>query len=96
MNAERSMEEVNDQPTVRIAIGPALCRIDDELQTLKSENGTLRRDREQLRIALGLAREEIIRQKASHVGLEKRLTIAETMVGELLQQLETTSPTGRR
>jgi hypothetical protein len=94
---ETRFDVSDEDKTVRMgALAPALCSMDDEIQNLRVENGRLRAQREQLRAALGLAREEIMRLKASSLGSDKRLSIAETMASELMRQLEMLSRTGRR
>jgi hypothetical protein len=89
MNAPSESFDVEDRDrTQRVTIPLAGVNKDDEIAALQLTVGRLKAQRDQLREVLGLEREEIIRQKATNRGLEKKCSIYETMVGELLMQLE--------
>lgn len=96
---ESSFDDSCDaEKTVRMVVGAtrALCAEEGEIAKLRGDNAQLLRLNIQLREVTGLLRSEIVRLKASHMGNDKRCSIAETMAYELMVQLEQLSATGMR
>jgi hypothetical protein len=96
---ESSFDDSCDaERTVRMVVGAtrALCAEEGEIAKLRGDNAQLLRLNIQLREVTGLLRSEIVRLKASHMGSDKRCSIAETMAYELMVQLEQMSATGVR
>jgi uncharacterized FAD-dependent dehydrogenase len=96
--AVESRFDVTDaEKTVRIvAVAESINKMDAEASRLRSENISLLRLNAQLREMAALLRSELVRLKASHIGTDKRCSIAETMAHELMVQLESLSLPGRR
>jgi len=84
----KAFDEEEGTVTRRVDIPVSTIVKDDEVAALQLTIGRLKAQREQLLKVVGLEREEIIRQKATVRGLEKKCSIYETMVAELLMQLE--------